>query len=103
MKAIMYNYNKWIKYEKEEIIVPKLEEMIRKSGFTIINKVEHYFEKQGYTGLWLLAESHFAIHTFPEENKIYIEISSCVKEYFDRFVKEINNLHKVNGTDVVIK
>ena len=92
MKAIMYNYNKWIKYEKEEIIVPKLEEMIRRSGFTIINKVEHYFEKQGYTGLWLLAESHFAIHTFPEENKIYIEISSCVKEYFDRFVKEINDL-----------
>lgn len=90
MKAIMYNYNKWIKYEKEEIIVPKLEEMIRKSGFTIINKVEHYFEKQGYTGLWLLAESHFAIHTFPEENKIYIEISSCVKEYFDRFVKELS-------------
>ena len=90
MKAIMYNYNKWIKYEKEEIIVPKLEEMIRKSGFTIIKKVEHYFEEQGYTGLWLLAESHFAIHTFPEEDKIYIEISSCVKEYFDRFVKEIN-------------
>lgn len=92
MKAIMYNYNKWIKYEKEEIIVPKLEEMIRRSGFTIINKVEHYFEKQGYTGLWLLAESHFAIHTFPEENKIYIEISSCVKEYFDRFVKEVDEL-----------
>ena len=92
MKAIMYNYNKWIKYEKEEIIVPKLEEMIKRSGFTIINKVEHYFEKQGYTGLWLLAESHFAIHTFPEENKIYIEISSCVKEYFDRFVKEISDL-----------
>lgn len=92
MKAIMYNYNKWIKYEKEEIIVPKLEEMIRKSGFTIIKKVEHYFEEQGYTGLWLLAESHFAIHTFPEEDKIYIEISSCVKEYFDRFVKELNKI-----------
>ena len=88
----MYNYNKWIKYEKEEIIVPKLEEMIRKSGFTIIKKVEHYFEEQGYTGLWLLAESHFAIHTFPEEDKIYIEISSCVKEYFDRFVKELNKI-----------
>ena len=89
MKAIMYNYNKWIKYEKEEIIVPKLEEIIKRSGFTIIKKVEHYFEKQGYTGLWLLAESHFAIHTFPEEDKIYIEISSCVKEYFDRFVEKV--------------
>lgn len=90
MKAIMYNYSKWIKYENEEIIVPRLEEMIKRSGFTIIKKVEHYFEEQGYTGLWLLAESHFAIHTFPEEDKIYIEISSCVKEYFDRFVKELD-------------
>lgn len=88
----MYNYSKWIKYENEEIIVPRLEEMIKKSGFTIIKKVEHYFEEQGYTGLWLLAESHFAIHTFPEEDKIYIEISSCVKEYFDRFVKEVDEL-----------
>ena len=90
MKAIMYNYNKWIKYGKEEIIVPKLEEMIKRSGFTIIKKIEHYFKEQGYTGLWLLAESHFAIHTFPEEDKIYIEILSCVKEYFDRFVKELS-------------
>ena len=88
----MYNYNKWIKYGKEEIIVPKLEEMIKRSGFTIIKKIEHYFKEQGYTGLWLLAESHFAIHTFPEEDKIYIEISSCVKEYFDRFVKELNKI-----------
>ena len=87
----MYNYNKWIRYEKEDIIIPKFEKILSKSGFTVIDKVEHYFEKQGYTGLWLLAESHFAIHTFPEENKIYIEISSCVKEYFDKFVKYVND------------
>ena len=91
MKAVMYNYNKWIKYEKEEYIIPQFEKMISNSGFTIIDKVEHYFTKQGYTGLWLLAESHFAMHTFPEENKIYIEISSCVKEYFDKFVEDVNN------------
>lgn len=89
----MYNYNKWIKYEKEEEIVPRLEKLLKKSGFTIIKKVEHYFEGQGYTGLWLLAESHFAIHTFPEEDKIYIELSSCVKKYFDKFVKEIEAIY----------
>ena len=90
MKAIMYNYNKWIQYEKEEILIPKFEKMLIESGFTVIDKTEHYFNKQGYTGLWLLAESHFAIHTFPEENSIYIEISSCVKKYFDNFLKLIN-------------
>lgn len=89
MKAKMYNYNTWIKYRKEEDLIIEIEEKIRKSGFTIINKIEHYFPKQGYTGIWLLAESHCAIHSFPEDDKIYIEVSSCVKKYFDKFVKEL--------------
>lgn len=92
MKAVMYNFNTWIKYRDESILVRDFESLLVNSGFTIINKVEHFFEGQGYTGLWLLAESHFAIHSFPEEDKVYIEISSCVKEYFDRFVKEISRL-----------
>lgn len=92
MKAVMYNYNTWIKYQKEEELIPNLEKKLLKSGFTVIDKVEHYFTKQGYTGLWLLAESHFAIHTFPEEDKIYIEISSCVKKYFDAFLQEIEEI-----------
>ncbi len=95
MKAEMYNYHTWIKYEKEDKLITQFEQLLLKSGFTIVKKVEHYFPVQGYTGLWLLAESHFAIHTFPEENKIYIEISSCVKEYFDNF---LNNLKLI--TDV---
>lgn len=91
MKAIMYNYHMWIKYEDEKTLINSFEKIIVRSGFTIINKVEHFFEKQGYTGLWLLAESHFAIHTFPEEEKVYIEISSCVKQYYDRFLQELEN------------
>ncbi len=59
---------------------------------------------QSKIGLWLLAESHFAIHTFPEENKMYIEISSCVKKYFDNFLAELeiyqskmNNEESIEG------
>lgn len=92
MKAVMYNYNTWIKYQKEEDLVIEIEKSLKECGFTIINKIEHYFPKQGYTGLWLLSESHCAVHSFPEENKIYIEISSCVKEYFDNFVKVLSKI-----------
>ena len=42
-----------------------------------------------YTSLYLLGESHFAIHTFPEENSTYIELVSCVKDKFDNFLKNI--------------
>lgn len=90
----MYNFRTWIKYEKEDIIIKEFEEMLKESGFTIIEKTEHFFEIQGYTGLWLLAESHFAVHTFPENDKIYIEISSCVKKYFDEFVSKFENKYK---------
>jgi S-adenosylmethionine/arginine decarboxylase-like enzyme len=94
MKAVMYNYNKWITYDvtEEMIIVRKFEELLIKSGFGIVKKVEHHFKVQGYTALWLLSESHFAIHTFPEERKMYIEISSCVKDYFDNFLNLIKDM-----------
>jgi S-adenosylmethionine decarboxylase len=39
--------------------------------------------------LFLLSESHFAIHTFPEEGQSYIELSSCVFEPFLKFVSNI--------------
>lgn len=91
MKAKMYNYYDWIKYEDEKEFVEKCEKMLVQSGFKILNKIEHYFEPMGYTGLFLLAESHLAIHSFPEEGKIYIELSSCVEKYYNRFIGMINN------------
>lgn len=97
MKAKMYNYYDWIKYEDEKEFVKKCEKMLIKSGFKILNKIEHYFEPMGYTGLFLLAESHFAIHSFPEEGKIYIELSSCVKEYYDYFIIQIKEYMKYNS------
>lgn len=92
MKAVMYNYNCWIDYVDEKMLGEKLEKMLVESGFNIISKTEHYFPIQGYTCLWLLSESHLAVHSFPEENKIYIEITSCVKKYFDTFVEKINKM-----------
>ena len=58
-----------------------------KSGFGVLDVIEKHFEPIGYTALFLLSESHFAIHTFPEHNQTYIELSSCVKKQFDYFIK----------------
>lgn len=64
-----------------------LERTLKSSGFTILNFMEHHYEPFGYTALWLLAESHCALHTFPEENKTYIEISSCNREMYEEFLR----------------
>lgn len=39
---------------------------LKKAGFAILRFMDWEFTPQGYTALWLLAESHFAVHTFPE-------------------------------------
>lgn len=62
--------------------------MLATSGHTILNFVEHHFEPQGYTALWLLGESHLAIHTFPEHGRSYVELSSCMFPLYRRFVNE---------------
>ena len=87
MKAYMNNFNLWIKYENEDKLKTEVEKELKNAGFHILNKCEHYFEPQGYTGLWLLSESHFAIHSFPEEDKTYIELTSCIDEPFETFKK----------------
>lgn len=49
MKAVMYNYNTWLNYKEEKIAIREFEKMLLDSGFTIIKKVEHFFDVQGYT------------------------------------------------------
>lgn len=86
MKAQMFNKSYWEAETDPEKLKSYYSELLIKSGFTILDISEHYFQPQGYTVLFLLSESHLAIHTFPEESKTYIELSSCVKKQFDKFV-----------------
>ena len=82
MKAQIWNKNGWVKQTDPTKLKNTFSELLELSGFDILNFQEYYFEPQGYTALWLLGESHLAIHTFPEEQKSYIELSSCNENYF---------------------
>lgn len=69
----------------------KFDAALRRAGFKVLDVLEHRFQPQGYTALYLLAESHFALHTFPECGRTYYEISSCNKQYFLRLLDELDN------------
>ena len=73
-------------YSTDHQLKKDVEGLIIGSGFTVLKFVDHAFEPQGYTALWLLAESHCALHTFPEEQKAYLEISSCNSEMYLNFI-----------------
>ncbi|MBT3208363.1 MAG: spermidine synthase [Bacteroidetes bacterium] len=90
MNKLIFNYTKWIEVIEPELLNTKLNSILNASGYNILAQVDHHFKPQGYTGLWLLAESHLAIHTFPEKNKTYIELSGCNKKMNDIFISKLN-------------
>ena len=47
------------------------------TGVTVINSVKHDFPGGGFSGLILIAESHAAIHTWPELDKAWVELATC--------------------------
>lgn len=86
MQAKMNNWNGWVDETRPDVLMAKYKKMLLDSGFNIVDECYHFFEPFGFTALILLSESHFAIHTFPEENKTYLELSSCVDVPFINFL-----------------
>lgn len=91
MKAQIHNYSSWIEETNPVKLFDFFMIKLNDAGFGVENVIEKHFSPQGYTALFLLSESHFAIHTFPEERKTYIELSSCIKNPFDIFIKSIQD------------
>lgn len=87
MIAKMNKWSGWITETDPATLDRTYRAKLLGAGFKIVNECEYHFQPYGYTKLYLLAESHFAIHTFPEENKTYIELSSCVDKQFNKFME----------------
>jgi S-adenosylmethionine decarboxylase len=97
VEAKIDNYTGWIKGSDAKTLKTEIEEILLSSKFTILNFMEHHFQPQGYTALWLLGESHCALHTFPEEDKTYIELSSCNTQMYVDFIRIFNqHFHKTH-------
>lgn len=68
-------YGKVIEDSKEikKILISAAE----KCGNTPLGVTIHKFSPQGITGVVLLAESHIALHSWPEYNYLAIDIFTC--------------------------
>ena len=67
--------------EKMEVGIPILQDIIDKLDLHVVSKTGHQFEPIGYTYAFVLSESHFTIHTYPEYNSCYIDIFCCNKDF----------------------
>ena len=49
----------------------------RAANATIINSIFHHFKPCGVSGVIVIAESHFAIHTWPECGYAAVDMFTC--------------------------
>lgn len=99
MLAKIWNFSGWITETEPLKLRVKCDYILTEAGFHILGENTHYFQPQGYTKLYLLSESHFAIHTFPEKGKTYIELSSCNEIMYNKAVKLIKEKFTFTESD----
>ncbi len=46
-------------------------------GLHVVGEAGHQFDPYGYTMAYILSESHFTIHTYPEYRSAFIDIFCC--------------------------
>ncbi len=69
--------NKDILFDKS-LLKKEVEKLIINSGLTVIGNKFHKFKNAGVTGIFLLAESHLSVHTWPEKNNsLNLDIFTC--------------------------
>ena len=61
----------------KDILEVHLLEAVRLSGATVITPFFHQFNPHGVTGVVVIAESHFSVHTWPEYGYCALDIFTC--------------------------
>lgn len=60
-----------------ELLEQSMLKAVMKSGATIIDSTFHQFSPQGVSGVIVIAESHMAMHTWPEYCYAAIDFFTC--------------------------
>lgn len=64
-----------------EELVPLMEKVIFQLELNEVSRAFHQFEPFGATGVIVLSESHFSAHTYPENERVYLDLFCCSKDF----------------------
>ncbi len=81
---------------------------LEKGGFRIIQLGFHKFKPCGLTGFFLLSESHLALHTWPEEKYMALDLFTCgdeseAREAIGYLLEELEKLSSVKVEEKRLK
>jgi len=61
----------------QELVRAALLEAAKRANATIVTDIFHTFNPQGISGVIVIAESHIAVHTWPEHGCASVDVFSC--------------------------
>jgi len=76
-------------------LAPEFVEAVRLSGATYLSEKFEQFKPTGVTGVVIVAESHFSIHTWPEYGLAAIDALTCSKKVdIEKFISRLGQYCK---------
>lgn len=66
-----------------------MENVVKELKLNEVSRAFHQFEPQGATGVIVLAESHFSAHTYPENDRIYVDLFCCSKDFSPEIAADV--------------
>ena len=65
------------KLSKAKNLLPSVKEFIAKTGLHVLTQKTHDFSPAGVTMVFILSESHLAVHTWPEYGYFHLDLVTC--------------------------
>ncbi len=77
------------------------EGIINDLDLKVVKKLSHIFYPKGITLAYILSESHFIIHTWPESSMVHIDLFTCSYRSLNEFKSSINSAFSKENIDSV--
>lgn len=81
-------------------LMEAMDEAVKASGATILEKSSYVFPPNGVTVVYLLSESHASLHTYPEFGSCFVDLftcgNKCSSETFDKVLRAYLKPEKVD-------
>jgi len=86
-----------------EHVMNELADILCATQFHVLRRVQHQFPGAGagFTGMFLLSESHAAVHTYPEHGYLALDVFGCGPQDPADVARELGS--RLNAASVVLQ
>ncbi len=86
-----------------EFILQSISQALEIAQVNIVGKKIHRFKPQGLTGVYLLSQSHFSFHSWPEYRYMAVDMFTCGEAvYPDKAVKYLRKALRSKRYDIKV-